>query len=127
MMLKATKWLPALSITGAALIVSACSTTQTVVPLDRDTIQVTVAAHGECDLEAARKIAAKRIAVETIRRGFDAYTITGSSSRSFNPQQEYTARLYKAGERSAALDARAMLGADWAKIVAEHDDRSCRA
>ncbi|WP_156407053.1 hypothetical protein [Bosea sp. Root670] len=114
-------------VIGVALVLSACSTTQTVVPLATDTIQVTVAAHGECDLEAARKIAAKRIAVETIRRGFDAYTITGSSSRSFNPQQEYTARLYKAGERPTALDARAMLGTGWSKVVAEHDERSCRA
>jgi len=116
-----------LGLVGMALMLSACSTTQAVVTLSADTIQVTVAAHGECNLEAARKIAVKRIAVETIRRGFDAYTITGSSSRSFNPQQEYTARLSRTGERPSALEARAMLGTDWAGIVAEHDERSCRA
>ncbi|WP_156410490.1 hypothetical protein [Bosea sp. Root381] len=127
MMLTATQRVRLLSVIGVALVLPACSTSQAVVPLATDTIQVTVAAHGECDLEAARKIAVKRIAVETVRRGFDAYTITGSSSRSFNPQQEYTARLSKAGERSTALDARAMLGTDWARIVAAHDERSCRA
>lgn len=127
MMLSGTQPVLLLGVIGMALMLPACSTSQAVVPLSTDTIQVTVAAHGECDLEAARKIAAKRIAVETIRRGFDAYTITGSSSRSFNPQQEYTARLSKAGERPSALDARAMLGTDWEKIVAEHDERSCRA
>jgi hypothetical protein len=127
MKLRATQRVRLLGVVGMTLMLPACSTTQAVVPLAADTIQVTVAAHGECDLEAARKIAAKRIAVETIRRGFDAYTITGSSSRSFNPQQEYTARLSRAGERPTALDARAMLGTDWARIVAEHDERSCRA
>lgn len=127
MRLRPTKRLPVLSVIGAGIILSACSTTQTVVPLATDTIQVTVAAHGECDLEAARKIAARRIAVETIRRGFDAYTITGSGSRSFNPQQEYIARMSKAGALPTALDARAALGKGWEKAVADYDERSCRA
>lgn len=126
MRLRLTIQLPVLSVIGAGIILSACSTTQTIVPLATNTIQVTVAAHGECDLEAAREIAARRIAVETIRRGFDAYSITGSSSRTLNPQQEYTARMSKAGAVPTALDARAVLGDGWQKAVADRDERSCR-
>lgn len=115
-------------LTGAALslFLAACSTTQSVVPLATDTIQVTVLAHGECDLADARVIATRRIAVETIRRGFDSYTIIGSASRSFNPAQEYTVRMSKRGKSATAIDARDALGPEWERMVAGFSERSCR-
>ncbi len=115
-------------LTGAALslLLAACSTTQSVVPLATDTIQVTVQAHGECDLADAKVIAARRIAVETIRRGFDGYTIIGSASRSFNPAQEYTVRMSRRGQSATAMDARAALGPEWERTVADFSDRICR-
>lgn len=109
-----------------ALPLAACSTSQTVVPLAADTIQVTVEARGECDLADAKVIAARRIAVETIRRGFDGYAIIGSASRSYNPAQEYTVRMSKRGQVGTAIDAREALGPDWSKAIAEFDARSCR-
>lgn len=116
------------ALAGAALLfLSACGmTTQTVVPVAADGFQVTVQAHRECDLDDIKVIASRRIAVETIRRGFDSYAIVGSASRSFNPTQEYTVRMFKRGQGAAALDAREALGPGWAKIVAEFDERSCR-
>jgi len=96
-----------LASAALSLLLAACSTTQRVVPLATDTIQVAVQAHGECDLADAKVIATRRIAVETIRRGFDGYTIVGSASRSFNPAQEYTVRMSKRGQTATAVDARA--------------------
>lgn len=115
-------------LTSAALsvLLAACSTTQTVVPLAADTIQVTVEAHGECDLADAKVIATRRIAVETIRRGFDGYAIIGSASRSFNPAQEYTVRMSKRGQSASAIDARAALGPGWESAAAAFSERSCR-
>lgn len=113
---------------GAALLfLSACGmTTQTVVPVAADGFQVTVQGHRHCDLDDLKPIASRRIAVETIRRGFDSYTIVGSASRSFNPTQQYTVRMFKRGQSAAAIDARAALGPEWEKTVAEFNERSCR-
>ena len=115
-----------LTCAALSLLLAACSTTQSVVPLATDTIQVTVQANGECDLGDAKVIAARRIAVETIRRGFDSYIIIGSASRSFNPAQEYTVRMSKRGESATAMNARAALGPEWEKTVADFSERSCR-
>jgi hypothetical protein len=114
------------TVFGAAVFLSGCATTQTVVPLAADTIQVAVKAHGECTLEVAKVLATRRIAVETIRRGFDSYIIIGSASRAYSPEQEYTVRLFRKGESRTALDARETLGPEWAKAAAEFRDGSCR-
>lgn len=113
------------AVFGAALFLSGCATTQTVVPLAADTIQVSVKPHGECTLEDAKVIATRRIAVETIRRGFDSYIIIGSASRAYSPEQEYTVQLFKSSENRAALKARETLGPDWANAVAGFRDGSC--
>lgn len=113
-------------VAAFALVLAACSTSQTVVPLATDTLQITVEARGECDLADAKVIATRRIAVETIRRGFDGYAIIGSASRSYNPAQEYTVRMFRRGQGGTAIDAREALGPGWSKVVAEFDERSCR-
>lgn len=113
-------------VSALSLLLAACATTQTVVPLATDTIQVSVKAHGECRLEDAKVIATRRIAMETIRRGFDGYAIMGTASRAYSPEQEYTVRMFTKGQSATAIDARQSLGSDWQKAVAEFRDSSCR-
>ena len=55
---------------------SACAKSA-VIPLSRDTIQITSSAAPACGAIGAQQVALRRAAVETIRRGYDSFVITG--------------------------------------------------
>ena len=54
-----------------------CARTSTV-PVGADTIEITVHVGTICDGSDAERLARRHAAVETIRRGFDDYVVTGS-------------------------------------------------
>ena len=58
-------------------VVTGCARTSTV-PLDEDTIEVTVHVATICDGRDAERLARRHAAVETIRRGFDDYVVIDS-------------------------------------------------
>lgn len=115
---------PYLLLTCLAL--ASCSSTQSLVQMSTDTIQITAKGHGECTLDKARDVAVRRIAVETIRRGYEGYVILNSATRSDHREQEFTARMYHKGSAAGAINARSSLGPDWEKTVANFNDESCR-
>ncbi|MBU2581135.1 MAG: hypothetical protein KJ622_05390 [Alphaproteobacteria bacterium] len=68
------RFLPATLSLGLAACAHA-----TVIPLSNDTIQITSAAAPVCGMTGAQKVALRGAAVETIKRGYDRFLITGGA------------------------------------------------
>lgn len=59
---------------AAAIGVAACANTS-VMPISKDTYQITASVDSECGATGAQQIALKQAAVETIRKGYDKFLI----------------------------------------------------
>ena len=68
---------PGIVILALSVVLAGCATTSTA-PAGADTIEITVHVATVCDGADAERLARRHAAVETIRRGFDDYMVTGS-------------------------------------------------
>ena len=124
----------------AVLLLSACATTD-IVELSPNSIRLEIVAAQGCGPDNAASFAERSAAVETLRRGFDSFTMTSIDQRmkerkAYMPivggsmvtvipitHQDHAVTadltMYRNGERDShkATDARAVLGPDWAGIV----------
>ncbi len=113
-------------------VVGGCAAVSTI-PLSQNSFQITTKASPECSAEQTQKIAFKRAAAETIKKGYDTFQISGSE---FRPQQTVnlwngsmstlanqalTVTMYKTGDPagSNALSAREILGPKWQEELGE--------
>ena len=133
--------------------IAGCANTG-VIPLSANTAQITVESTGACTSTQTQQLALKHAAVTTLQRGFDRFvitsvgdssklaaihqpttatrrgnttTITGGTQWWESPKTTLTVEMYRATERESekALDARSVLGHDWAKIVHEGAPNTC--
>lgn len=109
-----------------------CAAVSTI-PLSQNSFQITTKASPECSAEQTQKIAFKRAAAETIKKGYDNFQISGSEFRpeqtvnlwngsmSTLANQSLTVTMYKTGDPagSNALSAREILGAKWQEELKE--------
>lgn len=64
---------------AVAVLAMAGCTSSSVLDIDSDTIQVTTSAAPVCGQIGAQQVAAKRAAIETLKRGYDKYIILGGA------------------------------------------------
>lgn len=62
---------------AVAIALGACASTS-VMPISKDTYQITASVASECGATGAQQIALKQAAVETIRKGYDKFLIVGN-------------------------------------------------
>jgi hypothetical protein len=123
------------------LAVGGCASVSTI-PLSADSFQLTSRGMSGCSPEAAQKVAFEQAAVETIRRGYDSFVITGTDKQSeltsaslwggsatygHNYSQGLTVRMFKAGDPAgaAAIPARDTLGPKWEETIKQDGPVSC--
>lgn len=127
-------------IIALPLILAACTSTSTT-RLNQNELLITTSADSDCMTAGAMAVASKMAAVETIRHGFERYTILGSS-RNSDPNMIYIpsddesifagdfldfgsydaslrVRMFNPGDPGyrQGLDAREQLGPEWPKLV----------
>lgn len=66
-------------VLSATLILTSCAQT-TVTPVAKNQIIISTSAEAACGSTGSAKVASRMAAVETIRRGYQRYIITGASS-----------------------------------------------
>ena len=66
-----------IALTAMAAILSACAETS-VMPLAKDTIQISTTGDDMCGEQGAQVVALRRAAVESIRRGYDSFIVVGA-------------------------------------------------
>ena len=140
-----------LLILSAVLVLAACARSA-VMPLAADTIQVTTTAAPVCGATGAQNVAVRRVAIETINRGYDKFIILGAQAQSnlsgFTPivantsggttiisggqpltrhSQGIVAKMFKEGDPAGAnaISARATLGPKWQEVVKESTATTC--
>lgn len=64
---------------GAVLALAGCASTS-VTPMSANQVMITTSAAPACGVSGAQKVAAQMAAVETLRRGFERFTIAGMSA-----------------------------------------------
>lgn len=101
--------------------------------MSQNSFQITTKASPECSADQTQKIAFKRAAAETIKKGYDSFVIGGTE---FRPQQSINfwngssttlanqslmVTMYRSGDPAAtnALVARDILGPKWQEAVKE--------
>jgi hypothetical protein len=125
------------SVIAATALLSACATTD-VQPMSKDTFKISTNAEGACGSTGTRNVAFKAAAIEVIRKGGDKFIIVNDSTdmgmqgdifSGFDTSysQGMVVKMISEGssEASNALSARAQLGADWQKIVADGTPQTC--
>ena len=86
-----------------AVVVAGCARTSTV-PVDADTIRITVRVAPICDGKDADRLARRQAAVETIRRGFEDYVVVSSvGGDHLADEAPVTARTILNGDSTRAL------------------------
>lgn len=65
---------------GLTAIVASCASTS-VTPIAANQVMITTSAAPACGASGAQKVAARMAAVETVRRGFDRFSIVGMSAQ----------------------------------------------
>lgn len=64
----------------AAIILAGCATTS-VTPMAANQVMITTSAAPSCGIAGAQKVATQMAAVETLRRGFERFTIAGMGAQ----------------------------------------------
>ena len=67
-----------LVVVAVALLLAGCASSS-VTDLDSNTVQISTSAAPVCGAGGAQKTAARRAAIETLKRGYDRYVIMGSA------------------------------------------------
>lgn len=67
-------------ILGLAMSISGCASTS-VTPVAANQVMISTSAAPACGVAGAQRVAAQMAAVETIRRGFERFTIAGASAQ----------------------------------------------
>jgi len=118
-----------LALLAAGLV--GCASVSTI-PLSQNSFQLTTKATPECSADQTQKVAFKRAAAETIKRGYDPFVVNGTE---FRPEtygggyygvntisnQALTVTMYRTGDPAGAngLVARDVLGPKWQEALAE--------
>lgn len=86
---------------AVAVAVAACANTS-VMPISKDTYQITASVDSECGATGAQQIALKRAAVETIRKGYDKFLIVDNEYSNNVRVVGYTPVVAKTTEKTKA-------------------------
>lgn len=65
---------------AASITLISCAET-TVTPVSANQVMITTSAAPACGISGAQQVAAKMAAVETLRRGFERFTVAGASAQ----------------------------------------------
>jgi hypothetical protein len=122
-----------IAIGFVAIILTGCASVSTI-PLSTNAFQITTKAMSGCSAEQTQKVAFKRAAAETIKKGYDRFVVTDSQFRplvysgygiyggtSQISNQALSVTMFKDGdpEGSKAIAAREVLGAKWQDALKE--------
>ncbi len=131
---------------ATSALLAACASVETI-PLSQDSFALTSTGMGGCGAKGAEQVAFRQAAAETLRRGYDSFTImqsdrdarldsassllwtaaSGGASYNHTFSQNMKVQMFKADDPAGAkaISAREALGPNWQAALAREDTYNC--